>query len=113
MKKSENYKYGACNTKGEEFLVYKFTEENGDIVEARITKVPISVRFPEGIKYSCVYIRNGKRLIGYDNSEGDQQGPNHHKHIKDRIAGYEFVDVWKLLEDFNEDIEKIKRGTIQ
>jgi len=112
MKKNENYKYGVYHTPGEELMRYKFTEENGDIGEVRITKVPESIRFPEGIKYSCAYIRNHKRLIGYDNSEGDQQGPNHHKHIKDRIVRYEFTDMWKLLEDFNEDIEKIKRGTI-
>ncbi len=113
MKKSENYKYGVCNTKGEEIIGYKFEKDNGDVVQARITKVPISVRFPEGVKYSCVYIRNGKRLIGYDNSEGGQQGPNHHKHIKERVVPYKFIDIWRLLEDFNEDLEKIERGAIQ
>lgn len=113
MKKSENYKYGVCDTPGEEIIGYKFKKENGDVVQARIIKIPRSIRFPEGIKYSCVYVRNGKRLIGYDNSEGDQQGPNHHKHVKNRIVSYEFVDEWKLLEDFNEDLEKIERGVIQ
>ncbi len=113
MKKNKNYKYGVHHTKGEEFLTHKFTKENGDIVEVRINTVPKSIRFPEGVKYSCVYVRNGKRLIGYDNSEGDQQGSNHHKHIKDRIVPYEFVDVWRLIEDFNEDLEKIERGVIQ
>ncbi|MDO8643314.1 MAG: DUF6516 family protein [Candidatus Woesearchaeota archaeon] len=113
MKKSENYKYGVYHTKGEELIRYKFEKENGDIVETKIILIPTSIRFPEGVKYSCVYVRAGKRLIGYDNSEGNQQEPNHHKHIKDRIVPYDFVDVWRLLEDFNEDLEKIKRGVIQ
>ena len=52
--------------------------------------------------------------MGYDNFEGHlKEGNSHHKHIKDQVIPYQFVDEWKLIADFNEDIEKIKRGTIQ
>ena len=43
---------------------------DGDIVEMNIWEVPRSRKTPEGLKYSLVYIRGGKRLIGYDNAEG-------------------------------------------
>lgn len=80
----------------------------------KIIRVPKSDKNPEGISYSLVYIRNGKRLLGYDNFEGhEKEGNIHHKHIKDRIIPYEFRDEWKLIEDFNNDVEKIKSGVIQ
>ena len=98
----------------EETFIHKQTEENGDIIDMRIFKVDISKLNPQGISYSLVYIRDGKRLIGYDNFEGHAfEKGSHHRHIKERIEPYEFVDEWKLLEDFNKDVEKIKRGTIE
>ena len=98
----------------EEILTHKYTENNGDIIEIKILKVKKSKQTPEGISYSLVYIRDGKRLIGYDNSKGHIfEGKTHHKHIKNRIIPYDYIDEWKLIEDFNEDIEQINRGTIQ
>ena len=43
---------------------------DGDIVEMKIGEVPRARKTPEGLKYSLVYGRRGKRLIGYDNAEG-------------------------------------------
>lgn len=98
----------------EELFSHKHTEENGDIVEIRIWEVPASPANPEGVSYSFVYIREGKRVVGYDNFEGHaQEGKRHHRHIKERMEAYEFADIWKLMSDFNEDIEKIKRGVIK
>lgn len=48
----------------------KNMEPNGDIVEMRIWKIPSSKRFFSGLKYSLVFIREGQRIIGYDNAEG-------------------------------------------
>ncbi len=54
-----------------ELLFYrKNVEPNGDIVEMKIWQVPRSKDKPHGLKYSLVYIRDGKRIIGYDNAEG-------------------------------------------
>ena len=44
----------------------------------KVWKVPKSKDFPDGVKYSFVYIHNGKRVLGYDN----ERGKGHHKHIK-------------------------------
>ena len=39
----------------------------GDVIERKIWKVERSKYFPEGVKYSFAYIKEGKRILGYDN----------------------------------------------
>ncbi len=59
-------------------------------------------------------IKDSKRLIGFDNFEGHKKEENsHHKHIKENIIPYTFVDEWKLIGDFNEEVEKIKKGILK
>lgn len=48
----------------------KNIDQNGDIVEMTLWQVPHSKDKPHGLKYSLVFIREGKRLVGYDNAEG-------------------------------------------
>lgn len=82
----------------------KVVTEEGDIVEARILRVPPDSAHPEGRRYALVYIHQNKRVIGYDNFE--RKG--HHKHIEGKELPYQFENVEKLLQDFNEDIRKWK-----
>mgnify|MGYP001576991938 FL=1 len=93
---------------------HKETAANGDIVEIHIFEVPKSEKQPEGVSYTMAYIRNGERIVGYDNFEGHLfEGSSHHKHVLGRILPYEFVDEWKAIEDFYIEIEKAKqRGLI-
>ena len=86
----------------------KNIERNGDIVEMRIWKIPISKRLPSGLKYSLVYIREGQRIIGYDNAEGK----GHHRHYRRKEFAYDFRDVDNLIKDFYEDVEKVRRGEV-
>ena len=60
---------------------------------------------PHGYKYSLVYIVNGERVIGYDNTEdkGD------HRHYKNKEEPYEFKNIDKLFEDFYQDIRRVKK----
>ncbi len=93
---------------------WHFTDQNGDQIHIKIRYVKHSLKQPEGIVYSFVYIKNGERLVGYDNFEGHtKEGSNHHKHIKDRIIAYKFIDEWTTIQEFHEDIEKIRRGTLK
>ena len=87
----------------------KHEEPNGDIIQIRIWEVAKSEEYPDGIRHSLVYIRDGQRLLGYDNFHGK----GHNRHVRDREEAYDFVDEWKLLEDFMSDCEKIKRGVIK
>lgn len=97
----------------EEIFLHKEMKKNGDITELRIFRVPCTEENQEGISYSCVYIRNGVRIIGYDNFEGHKkEGMRHHKHIKDRIVPYQFIDEWQLIADFNDDVKKIESGVL-
>ena len=59
--------------------------KEGDIIEVKIWKVEKSRDFPDGIKYSFVYVHNEKRVLGYDN----ERGKGHHKHFLDKEEGYE------------------------
>ena len=86
----------------------KHVEANGDIIELKIWKVPISKDQPQGVKYSLAYIRGGKRIVGYDNAEGK----GNHRHYKDREEPYSFRGVDVLINDFYRDVGKIRRGGI-
>ena len=112
----KKYLYGGYNTLhgSEEVLVHKQAEENGDIIEIRIFRVPISEKNKDGVSYSLVYVRNGERLMGFDNFEGhEKEGKRHHKHIREETSAYEFIDIWQLINEFNKEVEKIRRGIIQ
>ena len=69
----------------------------------KVWKVPKSKDFPDGVKYSFVYIHNGKRVLGYDN----ERGKGHHKHIKGKEAEIEFKDSESLLLQFKREIEEL------
>ena len=78
-------------------------------MEIKIYKVPKDNYHPEGYQYSLVLIKDGKRLIGYDNHE--RKG--HHIHKGNREIKYEFIDEWRLIEDFHEDVKKTTKGEIK
>ena len=86
--------------------VFEHKHKEGEYtVDIKIYKVPKDKFFPEGFKYTLVLIKSGKRIIGYDNHE--RRG--HHIHRGKREFVYKFVDEWKLISDFQSDIEKVKR----
>ena len=92
-----------------ELLFYrKNVEKDGDIIEMKIWKVPVSKSKPHGIKFSLVCIREGNRIIGYDNGEGK----GYHKHYGNKEYPYHFRAVNTLIEDFYGDVERLKRGEL-
>lgn len=88
-------------------LIYyrKETTPEGDVIEWRVWNVNESKDFPEGIKYSLVYIHKEKRILGYDN----ERTKGHHKHYFDKEIPYEFENVGKLFSDFELDAKKLRR----
>jgi hypothetical protein len=84
----------------------KNAEANGDIIEMKMWKVPVSKDQPEGIKYSLAYIQDGKRIVGYDNAE--RKGTD--RHYEDKEEPYRFRGVDVLIDDFYRDVGKIRRG---
>ncbi|MAG19919.1 hypothetical protein CL618_00615 [archaeon] len=82
----------------------KDTTKEKDIIEQKIWKVDKSKHFPQGIKYSLVYIHKNKRMIGYDN----ERAKGHHKHYLDKEQKYNFKNLEQLQIDFTNDIKKLK-----
>lgn len=76
----------------------------GSFYEVKIWKVPKSEFFKEGVKYSMVIIKNGKRIMGYDN----ERGKSHHKHIGGSEIPYEYNGLETLLSDFEKDVQEYR-----
>lgn len=65
------------------------------IFEVAIFKIPISVHYPEGVKYRAWLSENGKTIFGFDN----HKPKGHHLHIGEDEIGYVFRGVKELHED--------------
>ena len=53
-------------------------------------------------KYRLVFVRDGVRLVGYDN----ERGKGDHKHLAGRELKYRFSGIDALMQDFLHDVEK-------
>lgn len=79
------------------------TSVHGGVVEMIVWSVPSPVPPAQhGFKYRLVFVRNGQRLVGYDN----ERGKGDHKHIGGREVTYRFVDIDTLVSDFLRDVEE-------
>lgn len=73
----------------------------GGIIEMVIWRVPEPVPPPEHpFKYRLVFVREGMRVVGYDN----ERGKGDHKHLGETEMPYTFSDEGKLFEDFWQDV---------
>ena len=86
----------------------KIIHSNGDIEELVIWKLSENTKdFPLGIKYRLYYgASDGKCLVRYDN----EKGKGDHKHILGKEYPYKFKSVEQLIQDFIDDINKLKKG---
>jgi hypothetical protein len=74
----------------------------GGVVEMVVWKVPKPVPPSEhAFKYRLVYVKNGQRVVGYDN----ERGKGDHKHLGEVETAYRFLDVETLMADFLRDVE--------
>ncbi len=55
-------------------------------------------------KYHLAYVVGGECMIRYDN----EAGKGDHRHVGNRESTYSFVDVDKLLADFQRDIRRVQ-----
>jgi hypothetical protein len=87
-------------------LVFRTRDAHaGGIIEIVIWSVPRPVPPSEhGFKYRLVFVRDGRRVVGYDN----ERGKGDHRHLDDTEKPYRFKDVTTLLEDFMRDVEASK-----
>jgi hypothetical protein len=87
----------------------KVIDEEGNIVELVIWRVPAIQENPAGLRYRLAFIRQGERApaVLYDN----HQPKGHHRHIEGVAEPYAFVDVDRLLSDFTRDVRRITGDT--
>ena len=73
----------------------------GGVIEMVVWQLPVPIP-PSGhrFKYRLVFVRDGKRMVGYDN----ERGKGDHKHLGEREMRYRFVDEAQLLADFWQDV---------
>jgi len=80
------------------------TSVHGGVVEMTLWSVPRPVPPSQhALKYRLVFVRDGRRLVGY----GNERGKGDHKHIGGREHEYRFTDIETLVGDFLRDVEKL------
>lgn len=85
-------------------LLRSRTSAHGGVVEMVVWAVPLPVPPSQhAFKYRLVFVRDGQRVVGYDN----ERGKGDHKHIGGREVGYRFTDIDTLLADFLHDVETL------
>lgn len=87
----------------------KVVDEEGNIVEMVIWKVPVALQNPAGIRYRLAFVPGGERApaVLYDNHA--PKGP--HRHLQGIDEPYGFSGVDQLLADFMTDVRRITGGT--
>ena len=84
-------------------LFHKKQRYRNGIVEMVIWQLPqADTERPHGLKYRLVYVREGKRVVGYDN----ERGKGDHKHIAGQELPYRFNSVRDLVRDFWADVRR-------
>lgn len=96
--------------KARQLLHLKDYLPGGLLREIRISEVPVTRTYREGIKYSCYLVNpeKGTEIIGYD----IHPGKGHHRHIRGQEAPYVFQGLEKLLDDFATDVQYVLEGKL-
>lgn len=72
-----------------------------------VWSVPVSERYPDGIKYSFQYgERDGDTIFRYDNFPDHPGAPHHHKHTHEGdVVGVDFDGIEVLYERFKMEVQ--------
>src|SRR2546429_1619620 len=83
----------------------KVIDEEGNIVELTIWRVPVTSRAPEGVRYRLAFVRAAETTpaVLYDNHH--PKGP--HRHVEGRGRTIPLRGMYKLLVDFQADMRLI------
>lgn len=81
----------------------KINLSDNEMIEMRIWSVASPVEPSQHLfKYGLVYIRDGKRVVGFDN----ERGKGDHCHLDGVEYPYKFVRPDQLIEDFIVEVDK-------
>jgi len=93
------------NMKGKATLIAdrKRKLPDGSVIQRVIWQVPTPVTpCTHHFKYRLVYIRNGVRVVGFDN----ERGKGDHMHLDGQEQPYTFTNIRQLVADFYREIKK-------
>lgn len=86
----------------------KVIDEEGNITELVIWKVPVTNKNPSGVRYRLAFVEHNATspIVLYDNHhpKGD------HRHVAGMEEPYEFESVDRLISDFQADVSRVKGG---
>ena len=82
----------------------KVIDEQGNIFEMVIWRVPTTSRTPSGVRYRLAFVPRGEEqpTVLYDN----HSPKGHHRHVRGAEEPYNFVDVEQLVADFTADVQR-------
>ena len=82
----------------------KVIDEQGNILELVIWRVPTTPRSPSGLRYRPAFVQRDeeKPVVLYDN----HSPKGHHRHVEGIEEAYAFTDVDQLLADFMADVRR-------
>jgi len=84
-------------------LRHKEYYPDSGMIELVVWRVPAPVLpTTHGFKYSLVYVRDGLRIVGFDN----ERGKGDHQHLDGIELPYTFVSLTRFIEDFIAEVEK-------
>jgi len=93
------------NMKGKAILIEHTKDLHPDgrgCTEIVIWQVPTPIPpTTHGFKYRLVYIRDGERVVGFDN----ERGKGDHMHLDGQEHPYRFTSIAQLIEDFIAAVE--------
>jgi hypothetical protein len=96
-------------------------QEDGYWVKIEAWQVETTAAIPHGVRYSLtLHNPKGLRIMGYDNAHAlkprsgyvGRKLPYDHKHRSSQDHGtqYLFIDAYRLLSDFFDDVDKVLRA---
>lgn len=82
----------------------KVIDEQGNILELVIWRVPTTPGSPSGVRYRLAFVRRGeeKPAVLYDN----HSPKGHHRHVEGVEDPYSFSGIDQLLTDFTIDVRR-------
>jgi len=93
------------NTKGKATLIDQTKQRlpDGGLIERVVWQVPTPVPpTTHGFKYRLVYIRDGVRVVGFDN----ERGKGDHMHLDGQEVPYTFTSLEQLPADFARELKQ-------
>ena len=84
----------------------KVIDEKGNITELAVWSIPASGKVSGSVRYRLAFITpdRAEPAVLYDN----HHPKGHHRHFGGVEEPYDFIDVDRLLSDFQADVERIK-----